>query len=152
MLRALKSWLPVFLWMAVIFMMSTDLGSSGHTSRFTEPLLRWLNPDISPAAIAFVQTLIRKGGHLTEYAILALLALRAAGRSLRTEQTQRFGKAAGIALLIAVTYAATDEFHQSFVPSRGASVYDVLIDATGALLALAGAALWRKWRRPRSPA
>jgi VanZ family protein len=144
MLRAHKHWLPVILWMGFIFAMSTDLGSFAHTSRIIVPLLRWLKPDISPETIDLVQTLVRKGAHFTEYAILALLTLRAANISLQTGRTGNWAKAAGVALLVAALYAATDEWHQSFVPGRTASVYDVLIDTSGAFVALAVAALWRK--------
>ena len=71
----IKAWLPVFLWMALMFFGSTDLMSAEHTSRILTPLLRWWNPDISPAAIAQVHFFVRKAAHLTEYAILAVLAL-----------------------------------------------------------------------------
>ncbi len=146
MLRIHKHWLPVVLWMGFIFVLSTSLGSAEHTSMIIEPLLRWLNPDISPENIDLVHTLVRKGGHLTEYAILALLTLRATSISLRTGQTGGWYKAAGIALLVAAAYAATDEWHQSFVPGRTASVYDVTIDTSGAFIALIVAAAWRKLR------
>src|SRR5476651_839744 len=73
MLRAHKHWLPVILWMGFIFVMSTELGSFAHTSRIIEPLLRWLYPGISAKTVDLVHLLIRKGGHLTEYAVLALL-------------------------------------------------------------------------------
>ena len=141
MLRAHKHWLPVILWMGFIFGLSTDLGSFEHTSRFIGPFLRWLNPEISAEAVRQVQFIIRKTGHFTEYAILALLVLRA----LRLSKPERsFLQTAFIALLVAAAYAATDEFHQSFVPSRGASVYDVLLDASGAFTALVVAALGRR--------
>ena len=82
--RMLRYWLPVLIWMGVIFLVSTDLGSANHTSRIIEPLLRWAVPDISPKTIEVVQTIIRKGGHLTEYAILALLTLRAIALSAQS--------------------------------------------------------------------
>jgi VanZ family protein len=151
MLRTHKHWLPVIIWMGFIFVMSTDLGSSEHTSRLIEPFLRWLNPEITPATVDLVHTLVRKGGHLTEYAVLALLVLRAMTISWRTRQTGKHWQAAGLALLVAAAYAATDEFHQSFVPGRTASVYDVLIDTSGACAALAAALLWKIFRsRPRA--
>ncbi len=148
MLRALKHWLPVILWMGLIFFVSTDFGSSTHTSQIIEPILKWLNPDISSTAIDLVQTIIRKGGHFTEYAILALLALRSV--NLSRPNGSHF-QAIAIALLIAATYAATDEFHQSFIPSRTASIYDVMIDTSGAFAALTVASLWRKFRTSRAP-
>ncbi len=141
MRNALKPWLPVILWMGFIFGLSTDLGSFEHTSRFIGPFLRWLNPEISAEAVRQVQFIIRKAGHFTEYAILALLILRA----LRRSQPERsFLQTAAIALLVATAYAATDEYHQSFVPGRTAAVGDVLIDGAGAVTALALAAGWRR--------
>ena len=131
----LKSWLPALLWMALIFTASTDLMSTEHTSRFLVPFLRWLKPDISGATIAQIHFLIRKGAHLTEYAILAVLLwrafrLRAAGvrGSLWPQAT--------LALAVAIIFAATDEYHQAFVASRGAAPIDVLLDSCGAALGL----------------
>jgi len=152
MLRAHRHWLPVILWMGFIFVMSTSLGSSAHTSRIIEPLIRWLAPGISPAAVDRVHGLIRKTGHFTEYAILALLVLRAVRISLRHRHLEGGCKAAGIALLVAAVYASTDEFHQSFVPGRTASVYDVLIDTSGAFVALTAAMLVRKGKGRPAPA
>ncbi len=140
-----KRWLPVGLWMALIFVVSTSLGSFEHTSLIVEPLLRWLNPGISPSAIELVHVLIRKAGHLTEYAILAALILRAEEMPHPTDLTRRYWRSAGWALLLTAFYAATDEWHQSFVPGRTASPVDVLIDSIGGLLAISLATLWRKF-------
>ena len=124
-------------------MLSTDLGSADHTSRIIEPALRWIYPAISAATVDLVHTLIRKCGHFTEYAILALMLLRTAQLPAKTFSLSRDFRAAGFAWLIAALYASTDEFHQSFVPARTASIYDVLIDSSGAFTALAVALFWR---------
>lgn len=131
--------------MGVIFACSTGLGGADHTSRFLGPLLRWLLPHAAPETLAEAHFLLRKAAHLAEYAVLALLALRAGRRSLRPTATGWSWKAAGLALLISVGYAATDEFHQTFVRGRTPSPGDVLIDGTGAALALVGAGLRRKF-------
>jgi hypothetical protein len=68
MRRFLKNWLPVLLWLGVIFLGSTDLMSAEHTSRFIVPFLRWLKPDISPESLASIHFIVRKGAHLSEYA------------------------------------------------------------------------------------
>ena len=128
----LKYWLPLVSWLGVIFVGSTDLMSAQHTSRFIVPFLRWLNPDISWAAINTIHTVIRKLGHVSEYAILALLLWRAlcSGRTLRTKTPILFS-----AVLLACTvFAAVDEFHQSFVGTRTPSDRDVLLDSAGAFL------------------
>jgi VanZ family protein len=68
-------------------------------------------------------TVLRKGAHVTEYAILGLLLLRAVGRELP-------------AFLIGVAYAITDEVHQHFVQGRHAAPVDVAIDSAGILLGI----------------
>jgi VanZ family protein len=148
MLRAYRPWLPVVLWMGFIFTMSTSLGASDNTSRFIEPLLRALLPHAAPETIDWAHFLIRKAGHLTEYAILALLLRRALRATLHPGSSGL--KVSALALLIAAAYASTDEFHQTFVPGRTPSPHDVLIDTTGAFVALAVAAVWQK-RHERHP-
>jgi VanZ family protein len=118
--------------MALMFFGSTDLMSSEHTSRFLVPFLRWLNPDISPAALAQAHLLVRKAGHLTEYAILAMLLFRAWRRVFAG-----FWPRAVAALASAMIFAATDEYHQLFIRSRTSSLGDVVIDWSGALVGLA---------------
>jgi VanZ family protein len=129
--------------MLFIYVSSTDLMSAEHTSRFIGPFLRWFSPGITEAAAASVQLFVRKCAHLTEYAILASLLFRA----LR-QGRDNFQRAAVIAFVISAISAALDEFHQSFVPSRTGSSWDVLIDCAGAL---AGLLLYRLLiRRKRS--
>ena len=124
----LKSWLPVLLWMVFIFISSTDLMSAEHTSRFIGPFLRWFSPDITDATIASIQLVVRKCAHVTEYAILSALLLRALRQHLLA--------ARWVAFVLAALYAVLDEFHQSFVPSRTGSPWDVVTDCIGAILGL----------------
>jgi len=123
--------------MGVIFVMSTDIGSSTHTSRILEPIIRFVKPNASPEDFEFIHFIVRKCGHLSEYAVLALLNLRAVKRSQCDAGRGWSWKAAGISLLIAAIYAATDEWHQSFIPGRTAALADVLIDSSGAFAGLA---------------
>ena len=104
-------WLPVLLWAGVIFAFSSIPSLSTH-------LGTW-------------DLVLRKLAHMAEYAVLALLLLRATG-----SYAWGFG--------LAVAYACTDEFHQTFVRGRHGSPVDVGIDAVGALV---GLALWRRARR-----
>jgi VanZ family protein len=135
----LKFWLPVLFWMAVIFTASADSHSSEHTSRFIEPILRWLFPNMSPDHIEDIHHLIRKCGHLTEYAVFALLVWRALHFTKNHLPPWSWPKVGGT-LLIVFFYAASDEFHQSFVPTRTARVSDVFIDTAGGAIGLL--ALW----------
>ena len=139
----LKYWLPVLLWMSFIFFMSTDFGAAKRSGGVLEPLLRWIYPGISAEAVEWAHFIVRKGGHLSEYAVLALLTWRA----LRGSSQMPVQKCGAIAWLIATAYAGTDEFHQSFVPTRTASVRDVVIDSCGALAGVLLILCWRRWRR-----
>ena len=137
-----RYWVPVIVWMLVIFTASTDLMSAEHTSRFIGPFLRWLVPEISAATLLAVQFFVRKAAHVTEYAILAALLLRA----LRADEGKGLPLAVGATLAVAAIYAALDEYHQSFVASRTASPGDVMIDICGAATGLAAYWLILQWK------
>lgn len=144
----MRAWLPVLLWMLVIFLGSTDLLSSQRTSRFLGPFLRWLNPDISAQAVEQVQFLVRKTGHLAEYAFLGLLLRRAILLGSVRERDRQL-RAALQACALACLYALSDEIHQGYVPTRYGSGLDVLIDATGAVLGVTAAWAWEAFRLRR---
>jgi VanZ family protein len=131
----LRYWLPVFIWLGVIFAGSTDIFSTEHTSRYLVPFLRWLDPRISLSTIAAIHFALRKLGHLIEYAVLAAFLWRALRNvsSLRAKMSTLF---VGVWVACAIL-AASDEFHQSFVASRTASLNDALIDSLGAAVGLA---------------
>ena len=82
----LKYWLPVFIWLGVIFAGSTDIFSTEHTSHYLVPFLRWLHPQISISTIATIHFALRKLGHLTEYAVLAALLSDVIGKLVYQER------------------------------------------------------------------
>src|SRR3989442_15323043 len=82
-------WLPPVLWMGVIMLLSTDTGSAAHTGELLLPLLHWLLPWASPGDLAAIHGLVRKGAHLTEYAILAALWYPAGTRGTRARRGSR---------------------------------------------------------------
>src|SRR5262245_49564678 len=126
--------------MAAIITFSSDVGSGEHTGHWVLPFLRTLAPSATNAQLEALHWLLRKAGHVTEYAILTTLWYRALRRGLGAAPRG----AAVIAFAISVAWAALDEFWQSFVPSRTASVMDVATDALGALMAITVARLgWR---------
>lgn len=92
--------------MALIFFLS----SQPHLPRYPRPL---------------IDLLLKKVAHLLEYAVLAILLHRGVG--------DNYG---WWALLIGVLYAASDEFHQSFVPGRNAELLDLAFDILGVVLGL----------------
>ena len=140
MLRSfLKFWVPPLAWMAVIFTASGDSQSYVHSSRYFEPLLRWLFPRLSIEHVETLHHIFRKCAHLTEYAILALLVWRALHRVNTGLSNWSWPKVGGT-LLVVFLYASSDEFHQSFVPNRTPLFGDVLIDTAGGAVGLL--ALW----------
>src|ERR1700722_9679110 len=144
----LKYWLPVLLWMALIFSASADSHSYEHSSRFVEPFLRWLFPKMPPPQIEKIHHVIRKCGHLSEYAILALLLWRALNQSKNKLSPWSWPKFGGT-LLIVFLYAASDEFHQSFVPTRTPLVSDVFIDTVGGAIGLLALWIFHVCRKPK---
>jgi VanZ like family len=130
----LKYWLPLLIWLGVIFVGSTSVMSAEHTSRYIVPFLLWLKPGMSPHAIWIILVVTRKCTHVIEYTVLALLLWRALRSvpSLRPKTLTVFGTV----LVGCAVFAASDEFHQVFVKSRTPSVRDALLDVGGALLGL----------------
>jgi VanZ family protein len=139
-----RYWLPPLVWMALIWGLSTDVGSADNTAGLFIWIMTRLFPWATPTQIAFAHGLLRKLGHLTEYAILAALWFRA----LRVGRRLDPARSAWTALAISVGWALADEFHQIFVPSRTASILDVLVDATGATLATITAHTLTAIKRP----
>jgi VanZ family protein len=135
MRRVLRYYLPAIVWTALILFASTDAFSSLHTGRWLSEMLRKLfgrrPPDHSVDELNF---LWRKATHVIAYGILGALWFRA----LRADTPVRWlPRWAWKAIAIAASVATVDEIHQIFVPSRTASVSDVLLDTGGAALAQA---------------
>lgn len=132
----LKYWLPILVWLAVIFSASADSRSYQHSSTLFEPLIHWLFPHMPQAQVEIIHHCFRKCAHLTEYAILALLFWRALHKPVKKSSRPWRWEEAGLSLSFVFLYAATDEFHQIFVPTRTPLVSDVLIDTSGGAIAL----------------
>jgi len=132
---------PLVLWAVLIFIGSGDVLSGTHTSILLRAV-RWLFPNARSESLALFHLFVRKAGHLTEYAIFATLAARAFRASWHAWLRRHWF---WVSLLLAIFYALSDEFHQSFVPSRTASIHDCLIDSVGALIALT--IIWLRHRK-----
>ena len=130
-IRNIQYWLPLIIWLCVIYSFSTDEFSSSNTEGFVVPVLHFLFPGLSPDQLALWHAVIRKLSHVTEYAILAWLTYRA----IRFDETDPL-KAKVRAFQFLVLAAMTDEFHQSLTLSRGASIVDVGYDSIGGLIVL----------------
>jgi VanZ family protein len=141
----LKNWLPALIWMALIFSASSDVESFAHSSRILAPLLHWLFPQMPDDTMYLIVLIVRKCAHMTEYAVFALLLWRALRKPMKNDPRPWIWREARLALLMVALYAASDEFHQMFVPERTARVTDVLIDTAGGAASLL--ALWLLGRR-----
>jgi VanZ family protein len=145
-----KYWLPLLVWMAVVFTASSDTKSFEHSSRILAPLLRWLFPQISDDMVHLIVLTARKCAHLVEYAVFAMLLWHALHKPVKNVSCPWNWHEARLVLLLVALYAASDEFHQRFVATRTAHVTDVFIDTAGGatgLLALWLIGRWRKHRR-----
>jgi VanZ family protein len=147
--RRLSRYGPLLLWIAFILYASSGEFSSTNSSRFVRPLLLWLFPGISEGALAGVHFLTRKTSHLAEYAILAFLARRAFMLSSQEFIRRRWFE---LTMLLVVGCSVLDEFHQSYDPSRSASILDCIIDAIGGLTVLMVFRFFDSRRWPKWPA
>ena len=129
----LKYWAPPIIWMSAIFFFSTDIFSRNKTGSLLRRLIGFIFPDITQELFDSIHFYVRKAGHFTEYAILALLLFRAFRSGTRERWRLRW---AFSSLLVAFLYASIDEFHQTFTRRRTGSVYDSLIDTSGAATTL----------------
>ena len=133
MVRLFSRYVPFIAWLAFISFASSDNFNASNTSRIIGPLVLWLFPNTSPETLAVVHFITRKIAHFTEYAILGFLAARAFRTSPRPAISNRWFL---ICAALIIVYALLDEYHQSFVPSRTASIFDSMIDIAGGLTAL----------------
>jgi VanZ family protein len=130
--RFLRAWLPVIGMCVVIFLFSMDSHSMQHSNWVLAHLLKFFGV-FTPWRLARLSYPFRKFAHLSVYAVLALLTYRA----FALDRGLVFhARAAWLAMLFCAFYAATDEFHQSFVPGRTPAFHDVVVDVCGAGLAL----------------
>ncbi|HKP68375.1 MAG TPA: VanZ family protein [Pyrinomonadaceae bacterium] len=128
---------PLVIWIGVIFFLSSSQGSMNETSRIIRPLLEFFFPAASPETLTFYHGIIRKLAHVTEYAILGFLSMRAF----------KAGQAILAASVILIGVASIDEINQSFNPARTGSAIDVLLDLAGGFTAVFIVALVRRVRR-----
>jgi VanZ family protein len=109
----LKRWGPAILVMGIIFIASNTSGS--NIPRF-----------------GIYDLLVKKGGHMLGYALLAASFFHGLDNGKRPARSLFIG-----AVLLAILYAISDEFHQSFTPGRSPAIKDVCIDTIGSIIGIA---------------
>lgn len=128
----LWAYAPLFLWLGVIFYLSSPEGAFSNTSRIIGPLLDFFFPGMPEATRLVIHGYVRKAAHFTEYAVLAFLAVRTCTMSAsRSLVRSRF--LLSLALVVAV--AVLDEINQSFSEARTSSMFDVVLDVAGGVMA-----------------
>jgi VanZ family protein len=132
--RILRVWLPSVIWLAVIAIESTDLGSSAHTGRLLYPIFHFLF-GMNMARFSVWHAVIRKAGHFVGYFTLSVLLFRSWRATFPRLSTQWCLQWATVALLSTALVATLDEWHQSFLPSRTSKVSDVILDTIAGLVA-----------------
>lgn len=116
MRRFIWRWLPPLIWMGMIFIVSA------------QPTL--------PSVPGRWDSLLKKTMHALAYGVLTGLTMRALRGYWSDEGLIRL-----FSVGLAVAYALSDEYHQTFVPGRNGNLIDVAVDAVG----IAGAIVldWR---------
>jgi len=134
-----KYWVPVIVLLGIIFWLSGANFTDGKTSEFFFPKIKSVFPGLSPDGVAFVHELIRAFAHIFEFFVLGLLLSLAINRlHLRISGFQK-----GVLIFVLLCLLALgDEFRQSIVALRTASLVDVGLDLVGGLLALILVQCW----------
>ncbi|MBM7661670.1 VanZ family protein [Bacillus mesophilus] len=126
------SWTAVILWMGLIFYLSSQLATeSSKLSRGVTDVLLESVEKIAPDSklhISDYNHIVRKNAHFFVYLVLGVLVINALDRRKKRSMLLAIG--------ICILYAISDEFHQLFVPGRGAQVKDVFIDSAGACIGI----------------
>jgi VanZ family protein len=115
-------WLPLVIWMSLIFLLSSQ-------------------PDFPRPKVSWLEDLMGIGAHMFLFGVLAVLWARV----LRGQRQTLL-----LAFLLTMLYSLVDEFHQSFVPGRTADPLDLVYDGLGAAIALSIWAWLRQWQSARS--
>jgi VanZ family protein len=126
----INAWLPVLLGIGVIMLESTEWFGADNTSEPLRRIYEAIFGHVTFAQWEVIHLIIRKSGHFLGYGAIGLAWLRAWWMTL---PYSRYLPDALLALLGTAVIASSDEFHQSFLPNRTSSVWDVLIDCCGAI-------------------
>ncbi|MET3683059.1 VanZ family protein [Alkalibacillus flavidus] len=140
-MRQTTAWVLVILWMAFIFYFSHQPGT--ESSDLSGSVMQWILA-ILPFGLEESEAfhfLVRKGAHVFVYFVLAILVMNAV-----RFHTEKMLTRIGIGLLLSLLYAASDEYHQTFIEGRAGQVSDVFIDSIGIMLGISVFVLWHRKR------
>jgi len=127
-------WLPSAIWLTVIAVESTNLGSAEHSGRILYPIFHFLF-ELDRARFAVWHALLRKAGHIVGYFTLSVLLFRSWRATFPRLSTRWCLQWATVAFLSTALVAMLDEWNQSFLSSRAGTFRDVILDSTAGLVA-----------------
>ena len=142
----LNAWLPVALGIGLIVLESSRIFGSDNTSHPLRWLYQAIFGPVSNVHWNLIHTVIRKTGHFLGYGVVGLTWLRAWWMTLRYSH---FLQDALLALAGTALIACGDELHQSYLPNRSGSPWDVLLDCCGAITLQLAVYIFLRLRRPK---
>jgi VanZ family protein len=126
----INAWWPVAIGIAVIMVESTEMMGADNTSGPLLAIYQFFFGHVPGARWEMIHHFIRKSGHFIGYGLMGLAWLRAWWMSM---PRSHFLPDTLLALAGTAFVATADEYHQSFLPNRTSSPWDVLLDCCGAL-------------------
>ncbi|MBC7473133.1 MAG: VanZ family protein, partial [Candidatus Sericytochromatia bacterium] len=119
-----------------IFLASNDPSSGEKSSIITRFLIKIVNNitgyTIDASQEINITFIIRKTAHITEYGLLTMSYFYGLTKTILKEE--KFSSSYIFSLILAVLYASSDEFHQTFIAGRVGTYKDVLIDSIGMII------------------
>ncbi len=108
MIKKISSWVLVVLWSGIIFYFSSV-------------------PNLKISQFGFLDFVLRKAAHITEYVVLCIFYIRALKNTTKLSDKKIYL----FSVIFSIVYAITDEIHQSFVPTRNCNIFDLFFDTVG---------------------
>ncbi|MGD0215515.1 MAG: VanZ family protein [Terriglobales bacterium] len=136
-----RAWWPAAVWICLIAFESTDFFSSEHTGGMLYGLLTRLFGQIDFYKFLVFHHYLRKTGHVVGYGMLSLLLLRG-WRATLGRVPSLLLRASLLSWLGTAIVASLDEWHQSYIPSRTGTIWDVALDTVAGVAFLVVAYFW----------
>ncbi len=128
-----KQWFYLLIWLCILFILSSDFFSYSATRKLVKDALMFFDPEISIRTVLRIHAFLRKALHVVNYAVLSWFFLCAWTHTFRPI-SKWTGKIGLLSFLCCVLFSLSDEWRQSLSPIRTPTLFDIVLDASGALL------------------